>query len=167
MRRLVLAGFLIATAACHRGPGSAAQNDSSPAPPKPNLALEEQTIRRSDSIWADAIARHDTAVTASMYAETAVFLPPNTARVEGRQNIRNVWAGDLNLPGFALTFTPSRITISPDAEMAYDIGTYSSSVTGPNERPVKDQGKYLVVWQKQAGEWRVVAEMFNTSLPAH
>jgi ketosteroid isomerase-like protein len=32
--------------------------------------------------------------------------------------------------------------------------------------PMKDSGKYMTVWRKQAdGSWKVVADMFNTNMP--
>lgn len=45
------------------------------------------------------------------------------------------------------------------AEMAYEIGTYRLQLRGP----AQDEGKYLVVWKKAEGRWRVAADMFNSN----
>jgi ketosteroid isomerase-like protein len=49
--------------------------------------------------------------------------------------------------------------------MAADIGTYDLSFDGKSGR-VQDKGKYVVVWRKIGGEWKAVADIFNTNLKA-
>ncbi|HET8648433.1 MAG TPA: DUF4440 domain-containing protein [Gemmatimonadales bacterium] len=143
------------------GGARAGQTDSTAAAPPVNLAAEEATIRRIDSLWVDAISRRDTAVITATYEQDALFLPPNAPRVAGRDAIRQAWAGLLATPGFRLTFTPDRIVLSPDGQMAYDVGVYQmQSRTGQVTRT--DQGKYLVVWRKLAGQWKVAADMVSS-----
>jgi ketosteroid isomerase-like protein len=36
----------------------------------------------------------------------------------------------------------------------------------PDGKPMKDRGKFIEVWKKQAdGKWKVVADMFNSDIP--
>ena len=63
-----------------------------------------------------------------------------------------------------MTFGPTDITISEAADMAYDIGTWSIAFTS-DKGPAKDHGKYVVVWKKVGGDWKVAADIFNSDGP--
>ncbi len=45
--------------------------------------------------------------------------------------------------------------------MAVEIGTYAN--TGPGGEHV-DHGKYLAVWMKIDGSWKLVRDIFNSSM---
>lgn len=124
----------------------------------------ESRIRELDRQWVDAIAARDTAAIVNVYAADGLFMGPNAPQAEGADAIREAWAGVLGLPNVSLTFSPSSIHVSNDVSMAYDVGTYELAYDGPNGR-VEDNGKYLVVWEFRDGEWKVVADMFNTDRP--
>ncbi len=49
--------------------------------------------------------------------------------------------------------------------MAYDYGWYTFAFDTDNGR-VTDKGKYVVVWKKIGGTWKIKADIFNTNLPA-
>ena len=52
------------------------------------------------------------------------------------------------------------------ADLAYDRGTYSMTVTPPGAAPIEDRGKYLTIYRKQAdGSWKIARVMFNSDLP--
>jgi len=48
--------------------------------------------------------------------------------------------------------------------MAYDYGWHTFAIDTDNGR-VTGKGKYLVVWKKVDGMWKVSADIFNTNLP--
>ncbi len=112
-----------------------------------------------------AVARKDVKAIANLYTKDGVFLPQNGPMTVGREAIGKAWTGLLQLPGVSLTFKPTRIDVSNAGDMAADIGTYKLSFDGKQGR-VQDQGKYVVVWKKVDGEWKALADIFNTNLPA-
>ena len=59
-------------------------------------------------------------------------------------------------PGFDLSFAPEQIVVSSSGDMAMDRGTYR---LGP------ETGKYVVVWRKVDGDWKVAADIFNSDNP--
>jgi ketosteroid isomerase-like protein len=71
----------------------------------------------------------------------------------------------MGTPGFDLTFTPEQIIVSSSGDMALDRGTFKLAVA-PKGTPMSDTGKYVVVWRKTGGEWKAVADIFNSDLPA-
>lgn len=132
--------------------------------PTVDRVAEEQAIRDLDREWVAAVAAQDTLAIANLYAEDGYFMPPNAPRVDGRGAIRGAWAGMFQMPNLSLTFTPTDIVIADGGDMAYDIGTYNLGLDGPDGR-IEDNGKYLVVWQKVNGEWKIIADIFNSDIP--
>ncbi|HSY63892.1 MAG TPA: nuclear transport factor 2 family protein [Terriglobales bacterium] len=65
------------------------------------------------------------------------------------------------LPGFSLSFAPSKIVIAKADDMAYEIGTYHLTLNDAQGKPAASVGKYVVNWQKRGGKWKVVADIFN------
>ncbi|HSJ65579.1 MAG TPA: SgcJ/EcaC family oxidoreductase [Gemmatimonadaceae bacterium] len=125
----------------------------------------EARIRELVRQCVKAVAAKDTSAIVNIYAADGVLMVPNALPASGAGAIRGVWEGLLGLPNVSLTFSPTSIHVSGDASMAYDVGTYEFAFDGPNGR-VEDSGKYLVVWEQRDGEWKVVADMFNTDRPA-
>jgi ketosteroid isomerase-like protein len=106
----------------------------------------------------------DAEACAAFYADDGRIMPPNAPAAEGPKAIAEVWKGLFQLKDFSLTFEPSRIAVAGAADVAYDIGTYSLSFVG-EQGPVQDRGKYVVVWKKVQGDWKVAADIFNSDGP--
>jgi uncharacterized protein (TIGR02246 family) len=124
---------------------------------------DEQTIRELDRRWVAAVAARNLDAIASVYADDAVLMMPNAPQAYGRDEISAGWAKLLQAPGVSLSFRPAKIDVAEGGDMASDIGTYTFAMTGPAGR-VEDRGKYLVVWKKVNGAWKVLADMFNSSV---
>ena len=131
---------------------------------KVDRKAEEQRIRELDRAWVAAVAKKDAAAVAELYAEDGRLMPPNAEAAVGRRAVEETWGQLFKLPGFSLTFEPHHIEVAEAGDMAYDVGTYSLSLTpGGGAGRVQDRGKYLVVWQKVGGDWKVKADMFNSN----
>jgi len=60
-----------------------------------------------------------------------------------------------------VTFQSGGVKFSNDHSMAWDYGTVSQTVDGPNKKPMKSSGTYLNVWKNVGGRWMIVAEISN------
>lgn len=49
-------------------------------------------------------------------------------------------------------------------DTAFEVGRYT--FRDARDRII-DQGKYVVVWKHDAGQWRLHRDIFNSSLPAY
>lgn len=163
MRKLVLL-LGLAALACDAGTDA---GEPAPAAPAFDAAAEEQRIRDLDSRWVAAVAAKDTAAIRLIMAENSRALPPNMPIVQGANDVVGMWAGLANMPGASLTFEPSEIEFSEAGDMAYEVGTWQFEQTTEGAgAPVRDNGKYVVVWQNVNGEWKVVADIWNSDNPA-
>jgi uncharacterized protein (TIGR02246 family) len=125
---------------------------------------DEQAIRSLERQWVKLVADKNVAAIADLYAPGGTLMPPNAPLAEGREAITATWRGMVQSPGFALSFTPSRIDVARGRDMAVDRGTYRLTTQGASG-PVEDRGKYVVVWRKVNGGWKVAADIFNSDLP--
>ena len=119
-------------------------------------AIEEVTEQ-----FLQAFLSADFETIAQLYTEDAVFLPPNEPAVTGREAIKT-W-----LTAFprvsAATFTTDEIDGVGD--LAYVRGRYVMTLD-LDASPV-DSGKYVEIRKRQSdGTWRLVADIFNSSLRA-
>ncbi len=125
----------------------------------------KQQIRELDQKWVEAVQAGDADTIANLYTEDGMVMPPNAVQAEGTEAVRQFWEGLLGLPNLSFTFEPTTVEVAEAGDMAYDIGTYSLSYDADPGR-VEDEGKYVVVWAKEGGEWKVVADIFNSNKPA-
>ncbi len=124
------------------------------------VGADEAAIEQIYSVWNEAIRAKDAEAVAALYAEDAVKLVPNLPLLEGRQEIEGYYAGLFEVPDFQSTFGPTRIVVADGGDLAYDYGTYTASWTG-EAGPAEEVGKYVSVWRRIDGDWRLAVDMDN------
>jgi uncharacterized protein (TIGR02246 family) len=124
---------------------------------------DEQAIRKLDKEWSAAARSKDLDKTISFYSDDASALPFNAPIATGKEQIRQVWAHLTSLPGFALTFSPTKIEVAKSGDLAYDVGTFELKANDAQGSTVTQVGKYVVVWKKQSDkQWKAILDMFST-----
>lgn len=95
------------------------------------------------------------------FAPDAVTLENGGAAVVGHDAIaaRATWT-----PGtYQLTWTPDGGRMSPAGDMGFTWGHYEGLSKDAQGNPVKESGRYMTVWKKQAdGTWKVELDASNT-----
>lgn len=134
--------------------------------PRSDRAELERSLRHADSTLTAVIAAKDLDGTTALYDENAELLPVAEPAVVGREAIRREWADILGIPGFASTASLTRVDVSDDGTLGYTRGTYQTTMTGTDGRPVVERGKWVTVWRRQSdGTWRIVQDITNTDAP--
>lgn len=124
----------------------------------------DAAIRAAGPRFIDVWNRGDWDAVSRFYADDAVTMAPNAETARGSAAIKQTFSAFQPLKP-QLSFSPDRIVQS--CEVAYEYGTYQMRLTPPGAAAINDRGKYLTVWRRMpGGEWKIVADMFNTSLPA-
>ena len=147
-----LAALLIA--ACGgSGEGGMAEADAV------DTALEAEAIMELDLEWAQRFADRDFDWIAALQAQNAVLLAPGVDIMHGREAILSAWEGmATTIPG--TSWEPVMAKVSSSGDMAYVYGTVSVVDADGNATPMK----YLEVWVKIDGEWKVAADVFNANV---
>jgi uncharacterized protein (TIGR02246 family) len=131
------------------------------------MSIAEQRIVVRAAIEAantqamDAFRRRDAAGLASVYAEQGALLPPNAESVRGRQAIQRTWQG-----AFDAGLTACRIEtldVESAGELAIEEGRYTLYA---GDHQVADEGKYIQIWKREAGQWKSHRDIWNSNRPA-
>ena len=132
-----------------------AAGPASAAPPGARAAIEEANGR-----FSALVAKGDSAGLAAMYAADAQVFPPHSDIVTGTA-IQKLWQGviDSGVKSAKLT----TVDVIDAADLASETGKYE--MIGA-EGTVLDSGKYVVVWKQVGGRWKILRDIWNTSLPA-
>ena len=119
-------------------------------------------IVAADKTFTQIYSQGDAAGIANLYTENAEFLPPNSDMVVGRQAIQATFQGfmDMGVKEIAL----ESIEVEAYGDTASEVGKYT--LMGADGQAL-DNGKFLVIWKKEAGQWKLHRDMINTSMPAH
>jgi ketosteroid isomerase-like protein len=124
---------------------------------------DQQAIHKLDVEWSAAAGSKDVDKTVSYYADDASAYPFNAPIATGKEDIRQVWTHLFSLPGFSLSFTPTKIEVAKSGDLAYDVGTFELKTNDAQGNVVTEAGKYVVVWKKQKNlKWKAIADIFNT-----
>ncbi len=115
-------------------------------------------IEAANKRFVEALSKGDAARIADMYAEGARVLPPNSPMVLGRQRIQEFWQSFINA-GAKLTLSTS--DVEAQGNVAYEVGTYE--LIFPDNK--RDAGKYVVVWRRQKGDWKLAVDIWNSNMP--
>jgi len=122
----------------------------------PALAQKAE-IEAVNAKWMQFFNAGDFAGIASLYTEDAVALPPGSAMIKGRAAIEAMWKGMAEQVTDPKVITLDVKSLGPSA--AREIGTFSLKTKGPDPKEVT--GKYVVVWEKVANDWRLAADIWN------
>jgi len=122
-------------------------------------ADEESTIHDLIVDWSAAAGAKDAAKFVSFYADDAVLMLEDAPDMRGIAALRDGIVGLMQDPNFHLSFHADEVEVARSRDLAYETGTYSLTMTGPDGKPMKEAGHYVVVWAKQAdGTWKVVVD---------
>ncbi len=127
---------------------------------------DEAAIRRLDEEWGKAASAKKLDAVVGFYAHDGSLVWPGEPAVHGTTHIRASWKKMIDtIPGLNLRFTPERIVISDDGSLASDFGKveFGHEVDG---KPVMEIAKYVVVWRKEKGGWKVLYDSYNMNTEA-
>jgi uncharacterized protein (TIGR02246 family) len=117
------------------------------------------TIDAAGKTFSAAVAAGDTAKVAALYAEDAQAFPPNATRADGRAAIQKMWADFLATGVKQIEL--KTLEVEQCGDYAYEVGTYS--ISGEAGKHL-DHGKYVVVWKRAGGEWKLFRDIWNSDM---
>jgi uncharacterized protein (TIGR02246 family) len=118
---------------------------------------QKAEIERVNAQWVEFFNKGDFAGIASLYTDDAVAFPPGAPMVRGRAAIGAMWKG------LAEQITDPKVTTLEVKRLgrtsAREIGTVSLRTKEATSKEIT--GKYVVVWEKVRGRWKLAADIWN------
>ena len=118
-------------------------------------------IRAANDRFMDAYNSGDTEGLASLYTREGQILPPGSDVVTGKVAIQGFWQALLEMGIKSAKL--ETLELNEYTDTAVEVGKYTLS--GEDDQ-VLDQGKYIVIWRQEDGQWKLHRDIFNTSIPA-
>ncbi|WP_240625732.1 YybH family protein [Spirosoma pollinicola] len=129
-----------------------------------------QSLAQSNAAKASVVAANQkfmdifskgTTGISDLYATDAELYPPNGDVVKGNTAIGPVWKGafDAGVKNVNL----ETVTADPAGDQIIETGRYKLS--GADSSAI-DSGKYIVIWKKEKGDWKLYRDIWNTSIAA-
>jgi ketosteroid isomerase-like protein len=122
---------------------------------------DEKAIVDLDKAWIKAAQDKNIDQAVSYYADDASVMPPGAPIATTAQQRRAVWQSLLSDPKSTLDFGRIKLEIAKSGELAYDLGWTELKTTDAQGKTATGRGKYVVVWKKINGQWKVVADIVN------
>jgi ketosteroid isomerase-like protein len=121
---------------------------------------DESAIRKLDEEWGKAATDKELDAVVGFYAHDGSLVWPGAPAAHGTAQIRANWKKMMDITGLNLRFTPERIVISDDATLASDFGKveFGQEKDGKQDMQI---AKYVVVWRKEKGGWKVLYDSYN------
>jgi uncharacterized protein (TIGR02246 family) len=118
---------------------------------------QKAKIEAVNAKWVELFGKGDFEGIAQLYTVDATAFPPGSAMVKGRAAIGAMWKGMAEHVSNPKVTTLDVKRLSP--HVAREIGTFSLMTKDPTPKEIS--GKYLVVWEKVRGEWKLAADIWN------
>jgi len=118
-------------------------------------------IVAADQTFMTIFSRGDAAGLAALYTENGQFLPPNSDFVTGTQAIQATFQAFMDMGIKAIKL--ETIEVEGYGDTASEVGKYTLEGEGGQ---VLDQGKFIVIWKQEAGQWKLHRDIINSSMPA-
>jgi len=115
-------------------------------------------IEAANERFMHAFERADAAGLASLYTEDGQLLAPGSETAHGWAAIRAFWqaAMDSGISAARLEIAE----VEEHGDTAIEVSRYT--LLGAGEQ-VLDQGKYIVIWKQERGQWKLHRDIFNTN----
>jgi len=117
-----------------------------------------QDIKSANQQFEKKFASGDASGMASLYTVNGMLLPPGAPVQQGRDAIGAFWKMVMDMG--VKTAKLSTNEVDELGETAIEIGEYE--LGGADGQSI-DGGKYIVVWKKEKGDWRLDKDIWNTS----
>ncbi len=125
-----------------------------------DLTAMKKLIKEKSDKFTQAHITRDTAYLNNIFTKDANVYPPNSDIISGRDAIATVNAEWVNYG--IKKFTEETTSFLGNQDYLIDEGTFYLRYGEDN---IIDKGKYINIWKKENGEWKICSSIWNTSLP--
>ncbi len=115
-------------------------------------------IAAANGRFMAALAKGDAGGVAALYTASARILPPGSRAIGDPAGLKAFWASAMAMGIKRLELETLEVELHGDT--AIEMG--SAKIYGPSG-DVIDDGKYIVVWKRESGEWKLHRDIWNSS----
>jgi uncharacterized protein (TIGR02246 family) len=133
------------------------------AQPKTDPKADKEAVEKIRDAFTEAFNDNDAVKVGSIYSENAVMMNNGQPTAHGRAAITE--SNKMLFDQFTgkITLSPQNTKVSGD--LAFDEGTFMTVMTpkAGDGKPVTDEGRYIVILQREKDGWKVIEDIGNVS----
>jgi uncharacterized protein (TIGR02246 family) len=123
-----------------------------------------EEIKNTNLKFAEIFARGDAAGIAALYTPDARLMPPGAPFMRGTDAIEAFWQGAMKMGIKTATLETIEVE-SSGGDLATEIGQFTLGMDAPGGGRVEQSGKYIVLWKRDGGVWKLHADIWNGNAP--
>ncbi len=124
-----------------------------------DMEAAKNEIRESNRLFNEAFVKGDSAATVSLYHSEAIVYPPHMKTMSRRNEMGSLVATVPSMGLKSATLTSTEIISAGD--LVIETGTFEMS----DSSKVVEKGKYMVVWKKENGKYKMYRDIWNSDNP--
>ncbi len=125
-----------------------------------DLETAKKEIDEANREFIDHFSRSDSAELANMFTIDGKSMEPNAPSYNGRDEIRKHYSIVMNDGANKLGLETTGLW--GDEKMLAEEGLFTFS---DKDGKQLDKGKYIVLWKKEEGKWKLFRDCYNSDLP--
>ena len=130
-----------------------------------DVEAEKDALMAADAAWSETV--NDPEKFVAFFDESGSMYAPGAPQATGHEAIQGLFTQLGSLPNLEFSWKATHATVSASGDLGYTVGTYEMGFDDPKGKHMKENGKYVTVWKKQAdGSWKVIEDIFNNDAPA-
>jgi len=127
----------------------------------PSLAAGVRAaIEAANAKFSALAAQGNGAALAGLYAKEGAVMPAGSGPIHGTEAIGKFWQSAVASGVAAIEL--KTVEVYGQGTTATEVGEYALR---DKAGKVLDRGKYIVIWRREGGEWKLLRDMFSTNLP--
>jgi ketosteroid isomerase-like protein len=119
----------------------------------------KRAILATEKVFMAKYDSGDAAGLVALYTRDGQIMPPNSGVVKGATNLKKLFKSFWDEGATVIKL--DTVEVEGSGDLAYEVGKYALS----GEKGKIDHGKYIVVWKKVGGQWKLHRDIFNTNVP--
>ena len=117
-------------------------------------------IESANAEFAALAAKGDAAALAGLYTKDGAVMPAGSEPVRGTAAIRTFWQSAFSSGVAAVEL--KTLEVYGQGATASEVGEYTLKDKGGK---ALDHGKYIVIWRRTGGHWKLLRDMFSSNAP--
>jgi uncharacterized protein (TIGR02246 family) len=118
------------------------------------------SIAAANQAFMTAFGEGDSARMAALYTPDGQLAPSNSDVIEGTEAIAAFWQAVIDMGLKSATL--ETIELEEYGDTSVEQGRYQ---LGDGQGNIADHGKYIVIWKRDGGGWKLHRDIWNTSIP--
>ena len=143
------------------GCNTASENKPTAAASSFNLDSVKAAVVSSNQLFADAFIKGDSTLLIDRYASDACLFPADMPALCGQKAIATFYRGAYDQMGVR-NVKLNTTQVYGEGDYVTEEGTYEIFAA---ENKFMDKGKFLVLWKKTDGGWKMYRDIFNSDNP--